>query len=77
MKIGSRIINPAHVIQARIISDFYVNGSRHQLEVTMADGSTLREEHGFGFDAFAALDILNEAVSGAVSGAGRNDGRRK
>jgi hypothetical protein len=55
---GGKLINPAHIVTAEIVTRFYMNGSVSQLVIKMGDGSRLVREHGFGFDAFATLDKI-------------------
>lgn len=55
IEIDGKLINPAHIVSAWIETPHYVNGSASQLIVKMSDGSRIVREHGFDFDAFAAL----------------------
>ena len=55
IEIDGTLINPAHVVSAEVETRHYMNGSSSRLVVKMDDGSRIVQEHGFGFDAFAAL----------------------
>ena len=56
--IGGKLINPAHVVCAEVETRHYMNGSASWLVVKLDDGSEIRREHGFGFDAWATLDKI-------------------
>lgn len=56
--IDGKLINPQHVVSAEVQTRHYMNGSSSQLVVKMVDGSRFVRDHGFGFDAFAALDKI-------------------
>jgi len=60
--VAGSYINPAFVASAKIETRDYMNGSAHWLVVRMADGSEIRKEHGYGFNAFAELDRIREAA---------------
>lgn len=55
VELRGQSINPAHVVSAEVETRHYMNGSASQLVVKLDDGSWIIREHGFGFDAFAAL----------------------
>jgi hypothetical protein len=55
IEIDGKLINPAHIVSAEVETRHYMNGSASQLVVKLDDGSRIVREHGFGFDAFAAL----------------------
>lgn len=58
--IAGKYVNPAFIASACIESRDYVNGSAHWLVVRMADGSEIRKEHGYGFNAFEELKRITE-----------------
>ena len=60
--IAGKYVNPAFIASARIETRNYMNGSAHWLVVRMADGSEIREEHGYGFNAFEELKRITEAT---------------
>ena len=55
IRIGEKLINPAHIVSAEIDTRHYMNGSASYLVVHLNDGQTIRREHGWGFDAWATL----------------------
>ena len=55
IEIDGKLINPAYIISADVETRHYMNGSSSQLVIKLDDGSWIVREHGFGFDAFAAL----------------------
>jgi hypothetical protein len=61
IEIDGKLINPAHIVSAEVETHHYINYSASQLVVRMDDGSRIVREHGFGFDAFAALDKIKAA----------------
>jgi hypothetical protein len=61
IEIDGSLINPARIISAEVESRFYANGTAAWLVVKLDDGRTIRREHGFGFDAWAALDKIRAA----------------
>ena len=63
LRIRGKVINPAHIVSAEVESSHYMNGSRHWLVVKFADGSGLREEHGWGFNVWDALGKIDAAMS--------------
>lgn len=56
IEIDGKLINPAHIVSAKIETRHYANGSISQLVIKLDDGSQIVREHGFGFDAFKALE---------------------
>lgn len=61
INIAGKVVNPAFIATAEIDSRHYMNGSAHWLVVRMADGSEVRQEHGWGFDAFETLKQIERA----------------
>lgn len=55
-------VNPAFIVSAKVESRDYMNGSAHWLVVSMSDGSEIRKEHGYGFNAFEELKRIDEAT---------------
>lgn len=60
--IAGKLVNPALISSAEIESRFYMNGSATWLVVRLSNGEEVRKEHGFGFDAFAALERIRKAT---------------
>jgi hypothetical protein len=60
--IAGKLVNPAFIASAGIETRDYMNGSAHWLVVRMADGSEIRKEHGYGFNAFEELKRIDEAT---------------
>jgi hypothetical protein len=60
INIGGTLINPTHVVSAEVETRYYMNGSASWLVVKLDDGSEIRREHGFGFDAWDTLDEINK-----------------
>ena len=58
--VGGKLLNRAHVVSAEVETRHYMNGSVSWLVVKLDDGSEVRREHGFGFDAWATLDKIKE-----------------
>ena len=58
IEIDGKLINPAHIVSAEVETRHYMNGSASWLVVKLDDGREIRREHGWGFDAFAALDKI-------------------
>jgi hypothetical protein len=56
--VGGKLINPTHVVSAEVETRHYMNGSASWLVVKLDDGSEIRREHGYGFDAWAVLDKI-------------------
>lgn len=63
VRIAGSLVNPAFIVSAKIESRDYMNGSAHWLVVRMADGSEIRKEHGYGFNAFEELKRIDEVTS--------------
>ena len=63
IRIADRYVNPAFIVSAEIESRHYMNGSASWLVVRMADGSEIRKEHGFGFNAFEELKRIEGATT--------------
>lgn len=61
IKIDGQLISPMHIITAYVESVHYFNGSRNTLVVKLSGGTTIRKEHGYGFDAWKELDKIAEA----------------
>jgi hypothetical protein len=61
--VANKLINPAFIASAEIETRDYMNGSTHWLVVRLAGGQEIRKEHGYGFNAFAELDHIREAMS--------------
>ncbi len=61
IKIGDRLINPEFVVSAEVEQRFYMNGASSHLVVKLSNGETIRMEHGYGFDAYAALRALGKS----------------
>ena len=59
--IADKRINPDYIVSAEIETSHYMNGSRSWLVVKFQDGSQLREEHGWGFNAYDALVKIDSA----------------
>lgn len=55
IEIDGKLINPTHIVSAEVETRHYMNGSASWLVVKLDDGSEIRREHGFGFDAWAEL----------------------
>lgn len=62
IEIEGKWVNPARVVTAEVETRCYMNGSAAWLVVKLDDGSVIRREHGWGFDAWKALDKIREAV---------------
>ena len=62
-KVAGKRINPAQIISAEVESRHYMNGSAHWLVVKLANGETIRQEHGWGFDAWDTLGKIDAATS--------------
>lgn len=62
ISIGGKLISPVHVVSAEIETRHYMNGTSSWLVVHMDDGQRMRIEHGYGFDAYAALDNIRDAT---------------
>lgn len=62
IKIDGVLINPRHITFAEVQTKHYANGSDSSLVITFADGTIFRKQHGFGFDAFAALREIEKGV---------------
>lgn len=56
--VGGTLINPAHIVSAEVETRHYMNVSKSWLVVKLDNGSEIRREHGFGFDAWATLDKI-------------------
>lgn len=56
--VGGTLINPAHIVSAEVETRHYMNGSTSKLVVKLDDGQTIERGHGWGFDAFKALDKI-------------------
>jgi hypothetical protein len=63
IRIAGSLVNPAFIASAKIETRDYMNGSTHWLVVRMADGSEIRKEHGYGFNAFAELSRIDDVTS--------------
>lgn len=61
IKIDGKLIAPKRIVSAEVETRHYMNVSACWLVVKLDDGSTIRREHGFGFDAFAVLDRIKAA----------------
>lgn len=61
IKIVDKWVNPANIVSAEVETRCYVNGTVSWLVVKLADGSVIRHEHGYGFDAWKALDKITSA----------------
>lgn len=61
VNIGGTWINAEYVTSVAIGIAHYRNESSHWLVIELADGSELRLLHHWGFDAFKALEKLQEA----------------
>lgn len=61
IEIDGKFINPARIVTAEVETRHYMNGSASYLVVKLDDGSTIRREHGWGFDAWEALDKIKIA----------------
>jgi hypothetical protein len=59
INVAGKFINPAHVVSAEVETRHYMNGSASWLVVKLDDGTEIRREHGYGFDAWAALDKIS------------------
>lgn len=62
--IGGKLVNPARVVTVEIETRHYMNGSASWLVVKLDDGSEIRREHGWGFDAWATLDKIKVSSRG-------------
>jgi hypothetical protein len=60
IEIDGKLINTAYILTAEVVNHFYVNGRESELVVKFYDGSRFVRKHGFGFDAFAALEKIKE-----------------
>lgn len=69
INIDGMLINPSFVVSAEVETRHYMNGSASWLIVRMADGSQIRREHGFGFDAFKVRYALAEGTASQDSSA--------
>lgn len=58
IEVEGKLINPSRIVTAEVETRHYMNGSASWLVVKLDDGSTVRREHGWGFDAWAALDKI-------------------
>lgn len=71
IKINGVLINPRHVVFAEVQTWHNTNGSDSSLFIKslfikFANGTTLRKQHGFGFDAFAALKEIEKEVDNSA-----------
>lgn len=62
IKIDGVLINPRHITFAEVQTWHNTNGSDSSLFIKFTNGTTLRKQHGFGFDAFAALREIEKGV---------------
>jgi hypothetical protein len=60
--IAGKLINPAHIVSAEVETRHYINGRTVHLVVVLEGGARIVKEHGWGFDAFAALEKIKEAA---------------
>ena len=58
IEIAGKLVNPARIMMAEVETRHYMNGSASWLVVKLDDGSEIRHEHGYGFDAWKALDKI-------------------
>ncbi len=59
--IAGKRVNPAHVVSAEVETTHYMNGSASWLVVKLANGDSIRQEHGWGFDAWKTLLAIEAA----------------
>ena len=59
--IAGKAINTERIQSAEIDQRFYMNGSAAFLVVRLVDGTEIRREHGWGFDAYETLDRIKAA----------------
>lgn len=59
--IDGKLVSSSYIVSAEVDTRHYMNGSSSALVVKMADGSTIRKEHGFGFDAYETLKRIKDA----------------
>lgn len=59
--IAGKLINLANIVSAEVETRHYMNGTVSWLVVTLDDGTAIRHEHGYGFDAWATLDKIKNA----------------
>lgn len=60
--VDGKALNPAFIVSAEIETRHYLDGSASWLVVQMADGSEIRREHGWGFDAFKTNEAIRSAL---------------
>ena len=68
INIAGKLVNPDHIVSAEVETRHYMNGSISTLVVKMVGGHEIREDHGYGFDAWAELIHLEAAIKVAGSG---------
>lgn len=56
----SKSINPAYVVSVEIDRRHYMNGSDSWILITMADGSKLVRQHGYGIDIYAIKEAIEK-----------------
>lgn len=63
IEIVGRVVSINAIASAYIDSTHYmVGGSKHVLVIELFDGTVLRTEHGWGFDAFDTLSRIKDLM---------------
>lgn len=58
INLNGRLVNPAHVVSAQVVTRHYMNGSDSQLVVKLDDGSRITVDHGYGVDVWKLHDAI-------------------
>jgi len=65
--IAGKLINPQRIATAEVETRHYMNGSESWLVVVLDNGTTIRKQHGWGFDAWETLDKIRKGEGGATA----------